>query len=98
MQKTISDLKTVSSPGPDGIPSTVIKSAAPYICHILSFIVNLSFSTGIFSENLKEAKVIPIYKDGDKSNFTNYRPISVLNTFSKIFEKIINNRLNNYLA
>ena len=52
---------------------------------------------GIFPDLLKIAKVHPIYKSGDRDQFINYRPISVLNSFSKVFEKVIFNRLLNYI-
>ena len=54
-----------------------------YIVH--SF--NLSFSTGIFPSEMKMAKVIPLFKNGNKSDFSNYRPISLLSQFSKVFGK-----------
>ena len=50
-------------------------------------LVNSSFQNGIFPDELKIAKVIPIFKSEDKADITNYRPISVLPFFSKIFEK-----------
>ena len=49
----------------------------------------MSIETGVFPDSLKLAKVIPIYKPGDKTLLSNYRPISILNSFSKIFEKVI---------
>ena len=52
---------------------------------------------GYFPDTLKIANVVPIYKAGDKTSISNYRPISVLNSLSKIFEKILAERLTNYL-
>jgi hypothetical protein len=52
---------------------------------------------GVFPENLKIAKIIPVFKSGDTQFVNNYRPISILTIFSKIFEKIICTRLENYL-
>ena len=52
---------------------------------------------GIFPDNLKIAKIIPVFKAGDSYSVTNYRPISILTIFSKIFEKVISSRLENYL-
>ena len=63
----------------------------------LSVLINESFLTGIFPEQLKIAKVIPIFKKGLKTKKSNYRPISLLSNFSKIFEKVMQKRLNNFL-
>ena len=61
-------------------------------------IFNESINLGIFfPENMKIAKVTPIFKSGKKELLTNYWPISVLSCFSKIFERIMYNRLYNYL-
>ena len=64
----------------------------------LSIAVNKSMETGVFSSKLKIAKVIPIYKSKDKQSFTNNRPISLLPNVSKIYEKIVHNRLYNYMT
>ena len=61
-------------------------------------IFSLSLKKGIFPEKMKIAKVSPIFKKGDKSILSNYRPISVLPCFSKILERIMFNRLYIYLA
>ena len=52
--------------------------------------------SGIFPDELKIARVIPLYKSGDKSDITNYRPISLLPVLSKIFEKLIHSRLTKF--
>ena len=61
--------------------------------------MNLSFSTGIFLDKLKMAKVVPtcIFKKGYKSIPGNYRPISILPIISKLFEKLVNNRIVKFL-
>jgi hypothetical protein len=59
----------------------------------LAELINCSFTTGIFPQPLKFAKVIPIFKKGERDNLTNYRPISILPYFSKIFEKSMYSRL-----
>jgi hypothetical protein len=64
---------------------------------VLTSIINSSFKTGIFPSELKIAKVVPIHKDGSKSEVSNYRPISLLSSFSKIFEKAMYARLINFL-
>ena len=60
-------------------------------------IFNSMIRSSIFPDDLKMAKVIPLYKSGDFSLFTNYRPISLLPAFSKVFERLICNRLHSFL-
>ena len=88
VQNIISNIKNSSSCGIDKIPISVIKSVANSISPILSVLVNHSMFTSSFPEALKIAKITPIFKSGDKSIITNYRPISLLNTFSKIYERV----------
>ena len=63
----------------------------------LSYIYNLSFSTGIFPDSLNLAKILPIFKNDDPFQFNDYRPISILPCFSNVFEKIVYSRLSQYL-
>ena len=58
---------------------------------------NLSIEKGVFPDDLKIARVTPIYKGEDSRDVSNYRPISVLPCFSKILERIMYNRLYKYL-
>ena len=51
-------------------------------------LINLYFSTELFQKNLKQAKIIPIFKKGDQQHCNNYRPISLLSNISKIIEKL----------
>ena len=74
-----------------------IKYANPVISVYLSQLFNLRISTGVFSDSLKIAEVIPIFKKGNVDIPTNYRPISFLSQFSKIFEKLLYKRINSYL-
>ncbi len=59
----------------------------------VTYICDLLFQTGTFSNKMKIAKVVPLYKTGDRHNFSNYRPVYLLPQPSKIVEKIFNNRL-----
>jgi hypothetical protein len=60
--------------------------------------VNLCFKAGVFPVSLKHSIITPVYKGGDKDNINNYRPISVLPVLSKILERLLNNRLLEYLS
>ena len=68
------------------------------IAPILKILLNNCMRSGIFPNELKIARVIPLYKSGDKSDITNYRPISLLPVLSKIFEKLIHSRLTKFLT
>ena len=82
-----------SSPGWDGLDTNIIKKSSGLIVHPLVYVINLCIEQGIFPKELKIAKIIPIYKSNDKQLITNYRPISVLPVFSKLFERVLHNRL-----
>ena len=69
----------------------------PFFSLWLSKLVNLCFEVGEFPDILKTAKVTPLHKKESKLNFLNYRPISLLSVFSKIYEKLIYTRIYSYL-
>ena len=89
--------KSKTSFGYDGISMQIVKYIIKFIAKPLAHITNVSFKCGIFPENMKTAKVIPVYKSGDKNLFTNYRPISLLPQFSKIIERMFNNRIISFI-
>ena len=70
---------------------------APYISVPLSYIFNLTFTTGKIPDDLKVALVTPVYKASEENIYSNYRPISVLPCFSKILEKLMYKRLIDYM-
>ena len=85
--------------GFDNIPMSLIKETITLISSPLTDIFNLSItSSGTVPMELKIARVVPLFKAGDKSIFSNYRPISLLPSFSKILEKLVYNRLIDYLS
>ena len=98
------EIKTIASSflpgkasGHDCIPMSIIKNTIDSILEPLTHIINLSLAHGIVPDKMKVARVIPVFKSGDVSAFTNYRPISVLPCFSKFLERAVHNRLIDYL-
>ena len=94
---TIKEAKDAAA-GWDDVPMRILKEAALEISPVLLYLINLSFSTGVFPDQLEIAKVRPTFKSGDEHQFTNYRPISVLPALSKIIEKLACNRLRQFLT
>ena len=86
-----------SSAGQDSILASIAKPLIQYYAKPLSRLINSSFENGLFPDELKIAKVIPIFKNGDKKDTVNYRPISVQTFFSKIFEKTMYNHLISFI-
>ena len=83
--------------GPDGISAKFVKTSGNIIdCHIAN-IINKDISNNKFSENSKTATVRPIFKKGDRTEIKNYRPVSLLNIFSKIYERFLHENLTNYV-
>ena len=93
VRKAVMGLKNSKSPGPDKIPTKLLKDAIEFICQPLVMIFNASLETGIFPDIWKLARVTPIYKSGQKSNLSNYRPISVLSALSRLLEKLAHDQL-----
>ena len=98
IKEALRSLKSNKSPGYDNISSSVVNQTSDIFFTPLKYIFNLSSKQGIFPENLKIAKVSPIYKKDEEFLLTNYRPISVLPCFSKLLGHIMYNRLFKYLS
>ena len=79
--------------GHDEIPPKIIKWAPYLFSPILKSIFNQCIDLGYYPDDMKIAKVTPIYKKGDHNDLDNYRPISVLTQFNQIFERILSKRL-----
>ena len=85
------------STGPSSIPLKLLSLIPDLIIIPLAYIINVSLITGVYPDPLKFVKVIPIHKGGSTEDINNYRPISLLSIFDKIFEKIMHNRLYTFL-
>ena len=86
-----------SSPDIDGISINLLKFVSHEIAPPLSHIFNLSLTQGVFPDHFKTARIVPIYKAGDRTSCDNYRPIALVKSFSKILEKIVQLNLINHL-
>ena len=84
----VCSLKNSRSSGHDEISSTLLKQIIGSILTPLVHICNLSLSTGVFPSSFKLAKVVPVHKKDSTSTIANYRPISILPSFSKVLERI----------
>lgn len=92
----VKHLKNKTSYGHDNISMKLVKRHISSLIEPICFILNSSFKSGIFPDTLKITLVKPCYKKGDYNDFNNYRPISIISSFAKIFEKILANRLLNF--
>ena len=90
-------LRPKTAAGYDGISTWSVKEVIDVISKPLTHIINLSLQSGIVPDQLKIARVIPLFKSGEDGLITNYRPVSVLPVFSKLLEKVVYNRLIHYL-
>ena len=97
----VNDLINILNPsksvGPNSIPIKLLEIIGCSVSPLLALLVNQSFQSGIFPDKLKIAKVISIFKKGNPELPSNYRPISLLPIFSKIFEKVMYKRLHRFL-
>ena len=94
----INDLSSNKALGPNSIPTDVFHLIKLSVAKPLVEIINLSFEKGIYIEDLKISRIIPIFKDkGSDLHYINYRPISLLSNINKIIEKLMNERLYSFL-
>ncbi len=93
----IHDLKQFSSAGPDGLDAKFLIISADVLMYPLADLFNLSLSTCSIPSIWKCARVTPLFKAGDPTDMNNYRPISIICSVAKIFEKLVFNQLSQYL-
>ena len=102
---TAEELKTITkcfkdgkAPGADNIPISIVEKTLDLILDPLLSTINLPLPSGFFPDRLKISKIIPIFKSDNASLAQNYRPISILPAFSKIFERAVYNRIFQFLV
>ena len=98
VMEVLNNLKQKLSCGHDGISSRLLKASKTVVCKPLTPIINQTLTSGIFPDTLKIAKIIPLFKKGNKTLLENYRPISILPAISKNFERIMFNQIHNHFS
>ena len=93
----LSNLKVSKATGMDNLPAKILKISSYLIAPSLTAIFNMSLKSGIYIDEWKMARVIPIYKSENRSKCENYRPISILPIISKVFEREFFNQIYRYL-
>lgn len=90
-------LKAGKAPGNDGITTTFLKMHASTLTRAIHCLFNLCMRKGKFPNPLKTAKIVPLYKGGDSSSLSNYRPVALLPTIGKILEKLLYARISKFV-
>ena len=96
--KLLNELKDSHSAGLDGIKPKILKKTYCPLLDILLRLYNNCMTAGCFPDILKFTKIIMIYKNGNRSCMTNYRPIAILSCFSKILDKYLNQQLQSFIT
>ena len=97
VEEILRTLKTDKASGPDGLSNRILKELSHELSSPLCSLFNKSLSLGKFPSPYKDANVTPVHKKGDLSLVSNYRPISLLNSVAKLFEKLVFKYLYNHL-
>ncbi|XP_063912643.1 uncharacterized protein LOC135129422 [Zophobas morio] len=87
--KAMRKLKPTMTAGPDLIPSFLVKHCATILAKPVTILFNIILRTSTFPDVGKQSRITPIYKNGDRSNVTNYRPITIINNLAKVFEHVL---------
>ena len=95
--KAIHELSTSSAAGPDGIPSSLLVNCATELAPLLLIVFTHSLSSGVVPPSFKLAAITPVFKSGDRTTPSNYRPISLTSVFSKVLERIIRKQVSSFI-
>ena len=98
VKKVIPNLDSSKASGPDYIPVVVLKTCEPELLYILAELFNMCLKESCFPYYWKVSSVVPVFKNvGKRSTTKNYRPVSLLSVVSKVFERLVNNRIVDHL-
>ena len=98
VKKVIMNLDLSMASGPDCIPVVVLKNCEPELFYILAELFNKCLKESCFPDFWKVSSVVSVFKNvGERSTAKNYRPVSLLSVVSKVFEKLVNNRIVDHL-
>ena len=95
--KYLTKLSPNKATGLDGIPSRFVLDSASLIACPLTHVINMSLIHGVVPDDLKLARVVPLYKKNNKTEVGNYRPVSILGVISKVFERVVYDQIEKYL-
>ena len=94
VKKVIMNLDSSKGSGPDCIPVVILKNCEPELLYVLAKLSNKCLKESCFPDCWKVSSVVPVFKNvGERSTAKNYRPVSLLSVVSKVFEKLVNNRI-----
>ena len=98
VKKVIASLDLSKASGPDCIPVVVLKNCEPELSYILAELLNQCLKETCFPDCWKVSSVVPVFKNvGERSTAKNYHPVSLLPEVSKVFKKLVNNRIADHL-
>ena len=98
IKKVIMNFDLSKASGPDCFPVVVLKNCEPELPYILAELFNKCLKESCFPDCWKVSSVVPVFKNvGERSTAKNYRPVSLLSVVSKVFEKLVNNRIVDHL-
>ena len=98
VKKVIMNLDSSKASGPDCIPVVVLKNCEPELSYILAKLFNICLKESCFSDCWKVSSVVPVFKNvGERSTAKNYHPVSLLSVVSKVFEKLVKNKIVDHL-
>ena len=98
VKKVITNLDLSKASGPDCIPVVVLKNCEPELSYMLAELFNMYLKVACFPDCWKVSLLVPVFKNvGERSTAKNYHPVSLLSVVSKVFEKLVNNRIVDHL-